>query len=221
MNLKELNAVFDSIDIEWRIGRAGKKNGRIWATVLAYVTNRAIMERLDRVVGPENWQNKFVEGPGGGILCGIGIRTGDGWVWKWDGAENTEIESVKGGLSGSMKRAGVQWGIGRYLYRLDEGFAKVHDNGANYGRLPQKEGGDSFHWDPPALPAWAIPGGTDMSNDEQLAHIRALIGKKKMTAKQYKGMVEKLGGQMTQSEADGYQSWLEALPDITEEKSAA
>jgi hypothetical protein len=159
MNLDKLKDPFPASDIEWRIGRAGKNNRGIWAMCLAYVTNRAIMERLDAAVGPENWRNEYREGPGGGVLCGISIRVGDEWVTKWDGAENTDVEGVKGGLSGAMKRAGYQWGIGRYLYKLDEGFATISPNGANFARLPQKEGGDSFKWDPPALPAWALPNG--------------------------------------------------------------
>lgn len=156
-DLQALTKPFRPFDVEWRVGRAGKRGEKVWAKVLAYITNRAIMERLDAVVGPENWKNDYREGPGGGVLCGIAIRIDGDWVWKWDGAENTEIESVKGGLSGSMKRAAVQWGIGRYLYNLPEGWAKVHENGQNYGRLPQDKGGDVFYWDPPDLPTWALP----------------------------------------------------------------
>lgn len=122
MNLAKLREPFAADEIEWRIGQAGKSNGKPWARVLAYVTNRAIMDRLDDVCGPENWQNEYRAGPEGGIVCGISIRVHRGeWVTKWDGAENTEIEGVKGGLSGAMKRAAVQWGIGRYLYDLPEG----------------------------------------------------------------------------------------------------
>lgn len=157
INFQALAAPFPSQDIEWRIQQAGAKNGRPWAKCLAYVTNRAIMERLDTVVGPANWSNRFEVGPGGGILCGIAIRIGDEWITKWDGAENTDIEAVKGGLSGAMKRAAVQWSIGRYLYKLEEGWANIHDNGEYFGKA--KDGG-SFRWDPPALPAWALPEGS-------------------------------------------------------------
>jgi hypothetical protein len=48
----------------------------------------------------------------------------------------------------------VQWGIGRYLYALDESFATVHENGRFRGKTKQ---GSDFRWDPPALPAWALP----------------------------------------------------------------
>lgn len=164
--LRDLAEPFPRDDIEWRVQQAGKSNqGKLWARVLAYVTNRAIMQRLDDVVGPDRWRNDFKAGPTGGILCGIGIYVSAeiGWVWKWDGAENTDIEAIKGGLSGSMKRAAVQWGIGRYLYDLKAGYANIHDNGEHFARLPQKEGGDAFKWDPPSLPAWALPHPKEQS----------------------------------------------------------
>lgn len=179
INLKALAEPFEPKDIEWRIGQAGKKgNGDIWAKVLAYITNRAIMNRLDDVCGPGNWRNEFAAGPNGGVVCGISIRVpiasgidtvtkeaifrGDyEWVTKWDGAENTDIEAIKGGLSDAMKRAGVQWGIGRYLYNLDEGWAVVGDKGDHHANCKVKVNGKeewvNFRWSPPELPAWAIP----------------------------------------------------------------
>jgi hypothetical protein len=154
MNFEALQAVFSGDEIEWRLQQAGEKNGRIWAICVPYVTNRAIQQRLDEVLGPENWKNDFREGPGGGVLCGLSIKVDDEWVTKWDGAENTDIEGVKGGLSGAMKRAAVQWGIGRYLYALEESFAKVHEGGQLRGKTKDNK---SFKWDPPQLPAWALP----------------------------------------------------------------
>ena len=155
INYRALQACFAPDEIEWRIQQAGEKNGRIWAIAVPYVTNRAIQQRLDEVAGPSNWRNEFRPGPDGGVMCGIAIRVGDEWVTKWDGAENTDVEGVKGGLSAAMKRAAVQWGIGRYLYGLDDAFAHVHEHGRLRGKL--KDGGKVFRWDPPALPAWALP----------------------------------------------------------------
>ncbi|MFL5539523.1 MAG: Rad52/Rad22 family DNA repair protein [Longimicrobiaceae bacterium] len=151
---RALQTCFHREEIEWRIQQAGEKNGRIWAICVPYVTNRAIQSRLDEVVGPENWKNEFRPGPDGGVVCGISLRVGDEWVTKWDGAENTDVEGVKGGLSAAMKRAAVQWGIGRYLYALEDSFATVHEEGRYRARLKD---GTSFRWDPPDLPAWALP----------------------------------------------------------------
>jgi hypothetical protein len=154
INYQALQGCFPAHEIEWRIQQAGEKNGRIWAIAVPYVTNRAIQTRLDDVVGPANWRNQFRPGPDGGVMCGISVRVGDEWVTKWDGAENTDVEGVKGGLSAAMKRAAVQWGIGRYLYALEESFAHVHDTGRFRGKTRD---GTAFRWDPPELPAWALP----------------------------------------------------------------
>lgn len=159
MDIKKLKEVFSPDDIEWRVSRAGQTNGKVWAFVLAYITNRAIMNRLDDVCGPENWKNEFAAAPNGGTLCGISIKINNEWVTKWDGADNTEFEAVKGGLSGSMKRAAVQWGIGRYLYNLSETYAVITENGKHYQSANQKKGTPAFKWDEPQLPLWALPEG--------------------------------------------------------------
>lgn len=160
--LRELGKPFPADEIEWRIGRAGtKNNGDVWAKVLAYVTNRAIMGILDEICGPENWRNEFQE-HGEGWLCGLSIRIGDEWITKWDGAPETGFESFKGGLSDAMKRAAVQWGIGRYLYGLDEGWAEVSmeaRRGDGWRYQPKGKKTPQFWWRPPTLPAWALPEG--------------------------------------------------------------
>lgn len=157
IDFAKLREPFALCDVEFRLAQCGKNSNGIWAKCLAYITNRAIMSRLDEVCGPENWANQFETAPGGGILCGIAVRVGDQWVTKWDGADQTEIEAVKGGLSGAMKRAAVQWGIGRYLYDLDEAFADITDNRDDY--FGKTKDGDVFRWCPPPLPSWALPGG--------------------------------------------------------------
>jgi hypothetical protein len=161
MNLKLLAEPFPESEIEWRIGQSGVSDTKgPWAKVLAYITNRAIMDRLDEVCGPENWRNEFCYA-GAGVLCGLSVKISDEWITKWDGAENTDIEAVKGGLSNAMKRAAVQWGIGRYLYGLSEGWAKIGPEGANYVKANKDKGTPPFHWDPPNLPKWALPAHTD------------------------------------------------------------
>jgi hypothetical protein len=164
---KDLSALADPFaasDVEWRMQSCGKtRDGKFWGKCLAYITNRAIMERLDDVCGPENWRNEYAAAPGAtsGILCGIGIQIDAGqWVTKWDGAEETDIEHVKGGLSNAMKRAGVQWGIGRYLYNLDEGWATIVDDSDRSGFHGQTKDKEKFRWRPPVLPQWALPGGS-------------------------------------------------------------
>ena len=164
MDLERLKDPFPADCIEWRIGQSGKtRDGRPWAKVLAYLTNRAIMDRLDEVCGPAGWENRFERAPndpkGESLLCGIGIEADGRIIWKWDGAANTDFEAVKGGISDSMKRAAVQWGIGRYLYGIGESWADCTEEnmrGQDGWRYAKTKDG-TFWWKPPAMPAWANP----------------------------------------------------------------
>nr|DAS35073.1 MAG TPA: DNA REPAIR PROTEIN RAD52 HOMOLOG-BINDING PROTEIN, DNA REPAIR, DNA.7A [Caudoviricetes sp.] len=156
MKAKTIEDVFNALkepfppeDIQWRIGQKSKDGKK--AMVLPYVTNRAIMDRLDTVVGPENWFNKYRETSGNsdkGYVCELTIiiQTDDGprCLTREDGASCTNIEPIKGGLSDSMKRAAVQFGIGRYLYNLKESWVAL---------------GDYNRFEPPHLPIWALPKG--------------------------------------------------------------
>lgn len=169
---KALLEPFDPFDIEWRVQQAGESNGKKWAMVLAYVTNRAIMERLDDVFGVGGWQNEYQPMPDGGIICGLKCRVPikDGqdveWITKYDGADKTAIEATKGGLSNAMKRAGVQWGIGRYLYRLDTTFVTLGAGKApddDYITCFVKDLGGRHYFSRPNLPMFALP--SEVSND--------------------------------------------------------
>lgn len=120
MNLSNLYAEFPRASVHWRIqGAPYERNGKFHGMALAYIDARDVMDRLDEAVGPENWQSRYKETQSGRVIGSIGIRIGDDWVWKSDGAGGTHVEAEKGGISDALKRAAVLWGIGRYLYRLD------------------------------------------------------------------------------------------------------
>ena len=158
--LADLRRPFAVSELEFRVGQVSKKGDK--ATVLAYLTSRAVMDRLDDVVGPENWCDEYREAPQGGLMCGLSIRVDGQWVTKYDGAENTQIEGVKGGFSGALKRAAVKWGIGRYLYFLDSRYLPIRDGWANGPldvNVTQRGKGMLGHVSVPMLPAWALPGG--------------------------------------------------------------
>lgn len=114
-DLTRLSAPFPPHEIEWRLGstKADKTSG----LALAYITSRHVMDRLDEVVGPENWQDRY-EVHGQRVICYLSIRVNDEWITKADGAGDTHVEAEKGGISDALKRAAVKWGIGRYLYDL-------------------------------------------------------------------------------------------------------
>ena len=139
MNSREMQAAlakpFAPEDLEWRLQVTLEE--RKCGMAVPYVTNRAIQNRLDEVCGPENWYNEYKpwhsNGKKDAQLCGIAIYfEGKGFITKWDGAEDSDIEPIKGGLSDSMKRAAYQWGIGRVLYSLDTVWVDIERRGKTY-----------------------------------------------------------------------------------------
>lgn len=124
MNFDTTQELFDALSepfptdfIEWRIGSTNKEKTK--GLALAYIDARAVMDRLDTVCAPENWQCNYLFGNGSSVVCNIGIRVPKGdWIWKADGAGATDVEAEKGAMSDALKRAAVRWGVGRYLYDL-------------------------------------------------------------------------------------------------------
>src|SRR5690348_457487 len=121
MNYESIQEIFDALCqpfpssyVEWRIGSTNAEKTK--GMPLCYIDARTVMDRLDSVMGPDNWQNKYDPGPNL-LVCNLGLKMPGGeWVWKADGAGATDVEGEKGMLSDALKRAAVRWGIGRYLY---------------------------------------------------------------------------------------------------------
>jgi len=112
---------FDPEQVKWRAGVVKKDKTACMA--LAYIDARAVMDRLDNVVGAQYWQDTLVRCDGI-YVASIGIalpmnREHTQWIWKSDAAGETSIEGAKGGASDAFKRAAVKWGVGRYLYDMD------------------------------------------------------------------------------------------------------
>lgn len=114
-------------ELDW-VGIYGMKSGEdYWLEIAPYVTARAIQDRLDSVVGKGKWRNTYEEVTGG-LLCTIWLNIEEEWVDKADGAEFKGRDPLKTACSVALKRAGVQWGIGRYLYSLPRMFAEIKQN---------------------------------------------------------------------------------------------
>lgn len=114
--LAALSAEFPREAISWRAQSVTKEGTK--AMALAYIDARDVMDRLDAVCGPENWQDRY-EFHGPRTVCYLSIRVGDEWITKADGAGDSDVEAEKGAISDALKRAAVKWGIGRYLYALE------------------------------------------------------------------------------------------------------
>jgi len=139
--IEELKEPFKEAAVRWRVGRIRKDGTK--ATALAYVDSRDVMNRLDMVVGYDNWSDEYFETPTGRLICTLKIKIGNEWVGKADGAGDTNVEGMKGAISDAFKRAAVKWGIGRYLYYLPEVWVDINQ----YKQIVN----------PPSLPKWALP----------------------------------------------------------------
>lgn len=142
---ERLAAPFAPEQVSWRVGVSNKKkrqretgDNNAKATkgqVLAYIDARDVMDRLDEVCGPENWQDRYPH-VDKKTVCEIDIWVeGRGWVTKADGAGDSDIEAEKGALSDAFKRAAVRWGIGRYLYHLPTPWVDLDER----EQIPQAE----------------------------------------------------------------------------------
>lgn len=140
---QKLECPFPPASVSWRIGR--KNADKTSAALLAYIDARDVMERLDRACGFENWQCRYPLSESGLLVCEIGLRINDEWLWRSNGAGDTQVEAEKGKCSDAFKRAAVLWGIGRYLYGLPSPRVKIDQ----YGKWPED----------PKLPDWATPAG--------------------------------------------------------------
>jgi hypothetical protein len=123
----QLAAAFPGSSVRWRIGRKSKKGDK--ALPLAYIDARDVMDRLDAVVGPANWQTTVTETARGRVLCSLSIRVDGEWVTKSDGAGETQVEGEKGAISDAIKRSAVHWGIGRYLYSMEAPWMEINQFG--------------------------------------------------------------------------------------------
>jgi hypothetical protein len=107
-----LAAPFEPSEIKIR-----NQNGR----QLHYITARTAMNRLDTVLGPENWSDEFVSFEST-VVCRLTIRLPDGMtVTKCDAGGYAGMQDAgddeKSAFSDAFKRACAKFGVARYLYR--------------------------------------------------------------------------------------------------------
>lgn len=158
-----LREPFPESAIRWRIGARSKDNSR--GQALPYLDPRAVQERLDEVIGAENWQVSYRE-IRDGVLCRLEIYCNGEWVAKEDVASYNPVSeeaadervnrrrdmAVKGAYSDAFRRAAAMWGIGRYLYSFDVLWVDLKDEGRRFAETPQ-------------LPAHLLPAEKDAGEE--------------------------------------------------------
>ena len=126
-----LAAPFDTSELKLRT-QAGRQ--------MPYVTARTIMNRLDEVLGPENWWDDFVPLEHS-VICRLTIRLPDGKILtKCDAGGYAGLadpgDDDKSGFADAFKRTAVKFGVGRYLYR--DGVPRFSSAGARALTNPKR-----------------------------------------------------------------------------------
>lgn len=146
-----LSAPFSPEEVEWKLqNTSGSWNGK--ALAVPYIKSAAIQKRLDETAGPYGWQTDFrpwlPSAPSGqqSQLCVLSLYSDERkeWIHKTDGAEMTDYESIKGGLSSAFKRAAQLWGIGRYLKELPSAYCAVETYQDKKGNEKARIGAKGF-----------------------------------------------------------------------------
>ncbi len=120
------------------------------ALAIGYINARCVMDRLDAVVGVENWKDAYTVLPDGNVICRLFLRINGEWVEKTDvGGESEQPDGgdrMKAAFSDALKRAAIKFGVARYLYRLPHLWVDYDAQKKQFVKTP-------------TLPAWALPGG--------------------------------------------------------------
>lgn len=140
----KLTAPFPADSVHW-LPRIVKGNR---ALAIAYIDARAIMQRLDSVLGIGNWQDEYEVLAGGSVKCRLSLKIDGEWVHKTDVGSQSEQadegDKMKAGFSDALKRAAIKIGVGRYLYRVPAVWCDYDPQKKQFSQTPK-------------LPAWALP----------------------------------------------------------------
>lgn len=129
---KDLSSPFSRDEVKER-----RESGRKYD----YITARTAMNRLDEVLGPENWFDEYFPQGENSVLCKLTIRLPDGsLLTKQDAGGMAGMKDPgdddKSGYSDAFKRACVKFGVGRYLYK--DGVPDYSDTDVN-GEIRENE----------------------------------------------------------------------------------
>ena len=137
--LKALSEPFEPNRIEWKPQKVTGDKRR--ALAVAYIDARDVMERLDSTVGGGwefRWEPVGDDVQGRLTVCGV---TREDVGEQGDGSFGA---TRKAAVSDALKRCGVQFGVGRYLYDLPAAWVDYDERTKSI-------------INPPALPDWAMP----------------------------------------------------------------
>ena len=160
---RKLAEPFPPGEVQWRVEALSRDKKR--ALVVPYVDARTVLDRLDKVVGPEGWHDAYEvlsdaerlvkdeRGERRERLCEVKCRLTVLGVTKEDVGEG---DSLKAAFSDALKRAAVKFGVGRYLYRLEKQWVDYDPEKGRFTppKLPEARGraeAEEAQWTAPSL----------------------------------------------------------------------
>jgi hypothetical protein len=141
---ERLAAPFPASEVRWKPQTVSGNR----ALAIGYIDARAVIDRLDEVLGIDGWTDAYEVLPDGSVVCTLKARIGETWVSKVDvggpSEQPDEGDRRKAAFSDALKRAAVKLGIGRYLYRLPRQWVDWDAQKRQFVKAP-------------TIPAWALP----------------------------------------------------------------
>jgi hypothetical protein len=164
LKARALAAYFPPEKVKFRAGATSQN----WALALAYIDARTVEDRLDYVLGPDGWQTTYDHVGKESVRCTLSVRFVDGgeWITKCDvgstSDQSDEGDRIKSAYSDALKRAAVQFGVGRYLYSLPQIWVGYD---AQKKRLTET----------PQLPVNCVPSAYLPAGAEKMGKVKALL----------------------------------------------
>ena len=145
MSERSAAEIFDELakpmPYKWRLKAVANKAKKPYpegtrGQFLAYIDARDVFNRLDGVLGADRWQDSVKRvNEDGSVIVALSLQLNGEWLTKEDiGYPNNpgagvEEEPLKAAVSDGIKRAGVHFGIGRFLYDLPPTWTEIDANG--------------------------------------------------------------------------------------------
>lgn len=124
---EKLSQPFPAKDLKYRVGNTFDNGSR--GQLFVYVDARTIQDRLDEIIGCNNWQVSYQIFENTGVICNLELTLPNddqsfSNISKQDGAgfrslNGNDKNDLKSTISDAFKRAAVAFGIGRYFYEIE------------------------------------------------------------------------------------------------------
>ena len=206
------------------------------ALVSPYVGRHHIMARFDDVLGPMNWQTG-VQGQVGYLIKGIGIRfeKSEEWVWRWEPGvyiaatdKNRRRIEVLGSATVGLRRAAIEWGVGRYLKFITAQWVPYDSFTKKIREAPHIEN-QTFWWalpydHPVAIEKWATKNGHPIEELGKDDDVLEVVETEKDGTKKHRGPLldaepEDEFGKGSIDLDDYFEGTKDGSPEIAQEKA--